>query len=79
VAIARAVITAPPVLLADEPTGNLDSHAGEDVLRLLFELGRDSAVVLVTHNPDIAARTDREIKLRDGRIEEVVGHRRGSA
>jgi putative ABC transport system ATP-binding protein len=79
VAIARAVITAPPVLLADEPTGNLDSHAGEEVLALLFELGRESAVVVVTHNPDIAGRTDREIKLRDGRIEDVVSHRRGSA
>jgi putative ABC transport system ATP-binding protein len=79
VAIARAVITAPPVILADEPTGNLDSHAGEDVLALLFELGKDSAIVLVTHNPEIAARADREIKLRDGRIEEVVSHRRGSA
>ncbi len=79
VAIARAVITAPPVILADEPTGNLDSHAGEDVLALLFELGKDSAIVLVTHNPEIASRADREIKLRDGRIEEVVSHRRGSA
>jgi putative ABC transport system ATP-binding protein len=79
VAIARAVITAPPVILADEPTGNLDSHAGDDVLALLFELGKDSAIVLVTHNPEIAARADREIKLRDGRVEEVVSHRRGSA
>jgi putative ABC transport system ATP-binding protein len=67
------------VLLADEPTGNLDSHAGEEVLALLFDLGRDSAIVLVTHNPDIARRTDREVKLRDGRIEDVVSHRRGSA
>jgi len=79
VAIARAVITAPPVILADEPTGNLDSHAGHDVLALLFELGKDSAIVLVTHNPEIAAQADREVKLRDGRIEEVVTHRRGSA
>jgi putative ABC transport system ATP-binding protein len=79
VAIARAVITAPPVILADEPTGNLDSHAGEDVLALLFELGRESATVLVTHNPDIAGRADREVRLRDGRIEDVVSHRRGAA
>jgi putative ABC transport system ATP-binding protein len=79
VAIARAVITAPPVILADEPTGNLDSHAGEDVLALLFELGKESAIVLVTHNPEIASRADREVKLRDGRVEEVVSHRRGSA
>ena len=79
VAIARAVITAPPVILADEPTGNLDSHAGEDVLALLFELGKESAIVLVTHNPEIASRTDREVKLRDGRVEEVVSHGRGSA
>jgi putative ABC transport system ATP-binding protein len=79
VAIARAVITAPPVILADEPTGNLDSHSGEDVLALLFELGKESAIVLVTHNPEIASRTDREVKLRDGRVEEVVTHRRGNA
>ncbi|HKE15337.1 MAG TPA: ABC transporter ATP-binding protein [Kofleriaceae bacterium] len=79
VAIARAVITAPPVILADEPTGNLDSHAGEDVLSLLFELGAESAIVLVTHNPAIASRTDREVVLRDGKVEEVVPHRRGSA
>ncbi len=79
VAIARAVITAPPVILADEPTGNLDSHAGDDVLALLFELGKESAIVLVTHNPEIASRADREVKLRDGRVEEMVSHRRGSA
>lgn len=79
VAIARAVVTSPPVILADEPTGNLDSHAGESVLSLLFELGADSAIVLVTHNPEIAARADREVRLRDGRIEEVVAHRRGAA
>jgi putative ABC transport system ATP-binding protein len=79
VAIARAVITAPPVILADEPTGNLDSRSGEDVLALLFELGADSAIVLVTHNPAIAARADREVRLRDGRVEEVVAHRRGAA
>jgi putative ABC transport system ATP-binding protein len=79
VAIARAVITAPPVILADEPTGNLDSRAGEGVLSLLFELGADSAVVLVTHNPEIAERADREVRLRDGRIEEVVAHRRRGA
>ncbi|HTE53732.1 MAG TPA: ABC transporter ATP-binding protein [Kofleriaceae bacterium] len=79
VAIARAVITSPPVILADEPTGNLDSTAGDAVLALLFELGADSAIVLVTHNPEIAARADREIKLRDGRVEDVVAHRRGAA
>ena len=79
VAIARAVITSPPVILADEPTGNLDSHSGDAVLDLLFELGADSAVVLVTHNPEIAARADREVRLRDGAIEEIVAHRRGAA
>jgi putative ABC transport system ATP-binding protein len=79
VAIARAVITAPPVILADEPTGNLDSHAGKDVLALLFELGADSAIVLVTHNPEIAARADREVRLRDGRVDDVLAHRRGAA
>jgi putative ABC transport system ATP-binding protein len=72
VALARASLTRPRILLADEPTGNLDSHNGARVLELLFDLNRESTVVLVTHNPEIAARAGRELKLRDGRVEEVV-------
>jgi putative ABC transport system ATP-binding protein len=68
VAIARALITRPSLLLADEPTGNLDSVTGELVLKLLLEVGRSSTLVLVTHNPEIAERAQREVRMRDGRV-----------
>jgi putative ABC transport system ATP-binding protein len=77
VAIARASITRPTVLLADEPTGNLDSVAGERVLELLGEISREATLVLVTHNAEIAERATREIRMRDGRIQETVRHRPG--
>lgn len=77
VAIARATITRPAVLLADEPTGNLDSVAGERVLELLNEISREATLVLVTHNAEIAERATREIRMRDGRIQETVRHRPG--
>jgi putative ABC transport system ATP-binding protein len=72
IAIARAIITRPSLLLADEPTGNLDSATGERVLQLLLEVSRESTLVLVTHNPEIAARAQREIRLRDGRIAQDI-------
>jgi putative ABC transport system ATP-binding protein len=72
VAVARASLTRPRLLLADEPTGNLDSANGERVLELLLELNHTSTVVLVTHNPEIAARAGREVRLRDGRIDAIV-------
>ncbi|MDD2239875.1 MAG: ABC transporter ATP-binding protein [Kiritimatiellae bacterium] len=69
VAIARALMNDPELVLADEPTGNLDSRTGEDVLHYLFELAREEGLtlVMVTHNETVAARCGRHIELRDGR------------
>src|SRR5215470_17924660 len=74
VAIARAVSLTPPVLLADEPTGNLDSATGEQIIDVLLALNRQrgSTLVLVTHDAALAARAGRAISLRDGRL--VNGH-----
>jgi putative ABC transport system ATP-binding protein len=70
VALARAFANRPSVLLADEPTGNLDSATGRQVIELLIGLNRDygSTLVLVTHDPDLAARADRVVTLQDGRV-----------
>jgi putative ABC transport system ATP-binding protein len=70
VALARAFVIDPPIVLADEPTGNLDSTNGEQVLKLLTERQRENntTLVMVTHDPQIAARADRRIHLRDGLV-----------
>jgi putative ABC transport system ATP-binding protein len=69
VAIARALVGRPAIVLADEPTGNLDSASGETILALLTELNREGAtIVVITHERDIAAHFPRQIALRDGRI-----------
>jgi putative ABC transport system ATP-binding protein len=75
VALARAVALDPPLLLADEPTGNLDSSTGAAIIELLFALNRErgSTLLLVTHDAALAERADRVVSLRDGR---VVGDRR---
>jgi len=74
VAIARALANEPLLLLADEPTGNLDSKTGEDILGLLDDLHRSGkTLVIVTHDPSVAARADRTVHMRDGRIERVEG------
>jgi putative ABC transport system ATP-binding protein len=72
IAIARALANEPAALLADEPTGNLDSASQDEVLRLLQELRRERGLTLliVTHSPEVAAATDRSIRLRDGRVVE---------
>ena len=69
-AVARAVARRPTLLLADEPTGNLDSATGKQIIDLLVALNRNlgSTLVLVTHDPALAALADRVITLRDGRV-----------
>lgn len=70
VAIARAIAQAPPIILADEPTGNLDSHSTQEIMNILEELYEEGrTVILITHDNEIAARAKRVIKIRDGRIE----------
>ncbi len=74
VAIARALSVYPPILLADEPTGNLDSHTGADILALIRDLHQrlESTVVIVTHDMTVAQSCERTIALRDGRIVEDI-------
>ncbi|PII99177.1 ABC transporter ATP-binding protein, partial [Leucobacter sp. OLES1] len=73
VAIARALVTAPRIVFADEPTGSLDSLSAEQVMATLLELakGTGATVVIVTHDPRVAAYADREVVVRDGRISGV--------
>jgi putative ABC transport system ATP-binding protein len=70
VAIARALVTQPALVLADEPTGNLDSHTSEEIIAIFQELNdAGKTVILITHEPDIAAHAKRVVYVRDGRIE----------
>ena len=69
VAIARALVNDPEIILADEPTGNLDTKTGNDIMTLLQELNRKGkTIILVTHNPDLTKLADNVIKLKDGKI-----------
>ena len=69
VAIARAIVNRPPIILADEPTGNLDSSTAGEIMTLLRELNREGhTIIMVTHNPKLAAHGHRSIRVRDGRI-----------
>ena len=75
VAIARALVTNPSLILADEPTGNLDSHSGEEILKVFDQLHREGAtIVLVTHETNVARRARRQIVVKDGK---VVSDRKG--
>ncbi|MBD5545091.1 MAG: ABC transporter ATP-binding protein [Lachnospiraceae bacterium] len=70
VAIARAIAQAPPVILADEPTGNLDSASSKEIIQILKELHKEGrTVIIITHDNEIAAQAKRVIRIRDGRIE----------
>ena len=76
VAIARSLINNPSIILADEPTGNLDTKTGDDVFAMLKNLSHkfNRTIIMVTHNPELAESSDRSILLRDGRIEKDVYH-----
>jgi putative ABC transport system ATP-binding protein len=77
VAIARALVNEPAIILADEPTGNLDSRSGEEIMAVFQQLNRERGItiVFVTHDPDIGASTPRVIRLHDGRISESASRR----
>lgn len=76
VAIARALIHSPELIVADEPTGNLDEATGEHIMQLLFDLNRDSGttLLLVTHDHELAKRCDRTLRLHDGRLEPLPAY-----
>ncbi len=75
VAIARALVNDPVLIMADEPTGNLDSKSGEEIMQLLHDLHNQGAtIVMVTHSTEIASHTERTIHLLDGKMDKIVGN-----
>ena len=73
VAIARAIVLQPAILLADEPTGNLDSRSGKEIVELMEDLNRQGlTLIVVTHDPNVGGRAQRQIRMEDGRIVEDI-------
>ena len=73
VAIARAIVTKPSLILADEPTGNLDSHTSRDIIEIFKKLNAlGNTILLITHDPDVAAEATRVVRIKDGKISEVA-------
>ncbi|KAA3645469.1 MAG: ABC transporter ATP-binding protein [Chloroflexi bacterium] len=74
VAIARALVNEPAIVMADEPTGNLDTKSGDEIMELLLTLNKESGttIIVVTHDPEIAEMTERTIHIRDGEVEKIT-------
>jgi putative ABC transport system ATP-binding protein len=81
VAIARALVNDPAIIMADEPTGNLDTRSGHEIMELLLSLNREhgTTLIIVTHDPEVAAQTQRVIRIRDGVVDEGNGGNGGQA